>query len=269
MKYINYLIVIILVFLSFNSNCLASTYTYDRTAKDLLVPDKIKVDSSNLGDVLTTPAVSPSEKIYDYADLFSRDEEEYLYQVASEYINNSGIDLAIVTTNNLNKKSISKYAYNFYDYNDFKYEGIVFVISVVDGVSESFMGNSGNKAGKVFTIYDQVRIKQIIAYISDDINNGNFYRATDNYLKILNGFYNLDRNGNYRVNNNGNIVKKIPWFEIALLSFTLTFIIIVFSAYKLKTNKLKFSGYEKNLNPSTLMVRIASDELINSKISNK
>jgi uncharacterized protein len=233
------------------------------------VPSDVTVDSNNYNDILNTPSVSSSEKIYDFADLYTDSEEKDLFSYISDYIKNTNIDVCIVTTNNLNGFGISDYAYNFYDYNDFLEEGVVFVISVANTEPEIFMGNSGKSDGDVFTIYSDSRINQTLAYVYKDIASGNYYTASLNYIKILDGFYSKDRGGNYRVDEDGNIVKEIPWIEIVILALAITFIIVLIFIYKL-TNNGKFSYkniLEEKLNSKTLMVKNNGDVLIDSVIT--
>ena len=56
-------------------NVFASTNTYTRTNDNLLVPEDVTVTSNNINDILKTPAVFSSEKIYDFADLYTDNEE--------------------------------------------------------------------------------------------------------------------------------------------------------------------------------------------------
>ena len=73
-KYIKLLIVLFLtIFISFNT-VNASTNTKERTEDNYLISDKITVTESNKYNILQTPAVDASEKVYDFADLFTDSE---------------------------------------------------------------------------------------------------------------------------------------------------------------------------------------------------
>ena len=127
MRYIKY---VLIIFFLVPITCMASTNTYQRTRENLIVPKDVIVDNNNINDILNTPAVSSMEKVYDYANLYSEEEENNLFQQISDYIDKSSIDVALVTTRDLNGFSLSDYAYHFYDYNDFKDSGVVFVIYI-------------------------------------------------------------------------------------------------------------------------------------------
>ena len=116
MKYIRYIVLSFVMFFIFTINTNASTNTYIRTSDNLLVPSDVVVDSNNINNIMKTPSVSSSEKLYDFADLLTDSEEEKLVKRINKYVNSSTIDVAIVTTNDLLGFSIDDYAYNFYDY---------------------------------------------------------------------------------------------------------------------------------------------------------
>lgn len=271
MKFNRCFFLFIFSFLFFPINLLASINTYTRTNENPLVPKNIIVNDSNIQEILQTPAVSPLEKIYDYADLYTEEEEEKLYKKVANFINASDIDVAIVTTNTTNNYLVSDYAYHFYDYNNFKTNGVVFVICVASGSPEIFMGNVGDENGKVFTLYTDNRIRDILEYIYPDIKRNKYYSATNTYIEILDGFFNLDRDGDYRVSDNGKVVKIIPWIEILVLSVALSFIFIMFFVYRLRRyRKFSYQGLlSKKIDNSTLNVKLEKDQLSNSVINEK
>lgn len=127
-RLIKYSFVILLLFLT--TNVYASTNTKERTEDNLLIPSKVTQNESNKKNILDTPAVDASEKVYDFADLYTDSEEEELYKLATEYIDKYNYDFAIVTINENNKKDYVEYADDFYDYNDFKTDGILFLIDM-------------------------------------------------------------------------------------------------------------------------------------------
>ncbi len=267
MKKIKFIVFWFILFFIFSINVNASSNTYTRSNNNLLVPKDVIVTSENINAILNTPAVSSSEKIYDFANLLTDAEEKKLFKEINEYINNTTIDAAIVTTRDLRGFSIADYANNFYDYNDFMSDGVAFVIYVGGNEPSIYMANSGDRKGKVFTIYTEKRINQILAYVYKNISAGNYYNACSDYIKILSGYFNINRNTEYVVNNKGNIVKNIPWFEIIILSFTLTFIIDVILYTKIVNNK-KVSTLDildDCVDKSTLMVKNNTSQFINNK----
>lgn len=257
MKYIRYIVLSFVMFFIFTINTSASTNTYTRTSDNLLIPSDVVVDSNNINNIMKTPSVSSSEKLYDFADLLTDSEEEKLIKRINKYVNSSTIDVAIVTTNDLLGFSIDDYAYNFYDYNDFMKDGIVFVIYIGGNEPEIYMGNSGDTEGKVFTIYTDYWINQILDYVYKDIKVGKYYSACNKYVDSLDALVDVERNGNYRMDGNGNLIKNIPWVEIVVLSLTLTFIIIVIIYSKaMSMKKLSYADrLDDCVDKSNLMVK--------------
>jgi len=105
----------------------------ERTADNLHVK-KFKVTESNIEYVLTTPYVDTSYKIYDYAELLTETQRYEIKQRCREFMKNTGLDIAIVTINENPKPSFNDYApsdvyiQDFYDYNDFKEDGVMLII---------------------------------------------------------------------------------------------------------------------------------------------
>ncbi len=257
-------IVLIITFIIFNINCFA--IEYKRSNDNLLIPSDVFVDSSNIDNILKTPAISSKDKIYDFLNILSDQEKHELKNKIDEFIKETKIDISIVTTNDLCGFSINQYSNNFYDYNDFLNEGIIFVIYFNDIEPEIYMGNIGDKSSKVFDIYNDKRINQTLAYVYKDIENKNYYKAIDDYINILDGFYRLNGD-NYKVSKEGKVVKSINWFEIGVLSICLTFIINIFLLRKLKV-KNTFIDYEDKIDNDSLIIKTDSETIVSNIVSN-
>ena len=263
--------IIIMIFLICPLSVFASTNTFTRTKDKPLVPPDIIVKEDNIQDILKTPAVSAVEKVYDYADLYTEQQERDLYKQISSFVEDSNIDVVIVTTKNLNGYEIKDYAYNFYDYNDFRIEGVIFVISLEGSVPEIYMGNSGDSTGRVVTTYTKARIRQTLEYVYKDISIGNYYSATSNFVKIIKGFYDIDRNGDYYVGEDGSIVRNLPWTEIIILALAVSFIIVILCVFQIRNNNHISSKYNLGnlIDDTTLTVKLNSDDYLESVYQKK
>lgn len=264
---------LILVFL-INVNVYASTFTYERTSDNLRVPSDVVVDNNNIDNIMKTPSIKAKEKIYDFAYLLTDSEEQELYKSIKEYIDYTKIDCVIVTTRDLAGFTINEYTYNFYDYNNFKTDGVIFVIYMNNGKPEIFMGNSGNRDGKVFSIYNDYRIKETLKYVYEkNLRNNDYYNACDNYLKLIKAFYNIDSkgSGDYRVGEDGNLEKNIPWIELIILSLALTFVVIMVMMYALglfkKTKNI--DNFESYINKKTMKVKKLDEDLVDTIVGGK
>lgn len=268
MRFIKLLLLVMLIYFSFSINCYASTKTFVRSEDNLLVSKDVVVTENNLNDILATPAVDSSEKIYDYADLFTSVEEDAIYKKLKQYIKDTSIDAVIVTVNDKIKYSIDQYANNFYDYNDFKKNGIIFVVSTGYEEIEIYMGKIGDSSNKVLGIYSDQKINQTLEYVYKDISVGKYNEAITNYIMILDGFYvQSHEGGDYKLDKDGHIRKNIPWIEIIILSSALTFVFDMLLIYKLTGNHVLSKNWEKNINTRTLMVRTDADNLLGNSSS--
>lgn len=267
MKKLNILIIIIISLFFTSIDCFAKVKTYTRTEKDYLVPSDVKVVESNKNDILNTPAVSEKDMIYDFADLLTEKQKNELFDKIDTFSKKSGLDVVIVLTNDMNGFGILNYAYNFYDYNDFNEDGIVFVISIANKEPEIFMGNCGDKDdpnAKAISIYTDDRVNETLAYVYQNISEGKYYDALNDYLKIVDGYYDIDNNGGgvYKVDKGGNLVKSIPWIDIFVLAVALSFIIISVFIFLIKgRNKKSINTFVigDKVDNSTLSIKCDND----------
>ena len=267
MKKFKFLIIILIAFFITNINCYAKVKTYTRTENDYLVPSDVKVMDANKKDVLNTPAVNSLDKVYDFADLLTDKQELELYNKINDFYKKTNIEIVIVVTNNMNNYGILNYSYNFYDYNDFDEDGIIFTISTVNKEPEIFMGICGDKGdvnAKAINIYTDERVNDTLAYVYQNVSDGKYDVALNDFIKIVDGFYDVDENGggNYKVDNKGNLIMNIPWIDILVLSVALTFIIIFIFINLIKgKNKKSINTINigDKLDNSTLSVKCDND----------
>ena len=266
MKNIQYFVLLSIIYLLLPLHCNA-VMEYERTNQDLRVPKDVKVDSSNVSDVLKTPSINAEEKIYDFAELLTEKEERELYNQVIDFIEATKIDALIVTTRDLFGYPISSYAYNFYDYNDFYQEGIIFVIYVdANDKAEIFMGNNGDENSKVFKVYDNDNIQSILKYTFEKhISKEEYYLACKDYFTIIERLY-TKAFGNYIVDEDGNVVSNIPWIYLFLISIAFTFMIVlmIMTKYTMKTKRNDVT-IKNSIDSSNMILKREYDKLISTK----
>lgn len=249
---------ILLVILLVPISVFATKNTTVRTKDNLLVNKNIEVTDENIESILSTPAVSSKEKIYDYADMLSKADEDKLFIQIDKYIRNNDIDCVILTTKDLGEKSIADYAYNFYDYNFFLKKGVILLIYQNKDDIELFMGVIDNKKNEVSNIYTEPRISQILEYVYNKLNSNKYLNGLEDYITLIDGYASLG-SGSYVINESGSIIKVIPWLPIIILSCAVSFIIVILSILKANFK----IGYKKNykdlLDKNTLLIQINSD----------
>jgi len=260
MKKIKILLIVIISIFFINVDCFAKVKTYTRTEKDYLVSSDIKVDESNKKAILNTPAISSYEKIYDFAGYLNDNQISELKNKVDDFIDKSNMDFVIVTTSDLNGFSTSDFTNNFYKYNDFKRDGVIFVI--YSGVKEPEIYMLA--FGKASKIYTDSEIGDTLAYVYPNINNKKYNDALTDYIKIIDGFYDLqdDSWGSYKVDDKGNLIKSIPWIAIVVLAIALTFVIIsifMFMIKKRNKNASNTINIGNKVDNSTLSIKCDND----------
>lgn len=211
----------------------ASTNTYSRTTTDLKVPKKIKYKSSMEHNVLLTPSVNANEKIYDFAELLTEEEEKQLYDKIKEFIANTNLDLAIVTINTNVKDSTQEYADDFYDYNDFSIDGLAFVIDMQNRIFYI------STAGKAMLYYDDYRIEYILSALDQEMYNHEYFNACNTLISQLTEYYNngFSDNADKYVVIGTQIYRKTPYLLlsiIAVVSATIGTLILALRNKKIK-----------------------------------
>ena len=192
----------------------ASTNTYSRTTTDLKVPKKIKYKSSMEHNVLLTPSVNANEKIYDFAELLTEEEEKQLYDKVKEFIANTNLDLAIVTINTNVKDSTQEYADDFYDYNDFSIDGLAFVIDMQNRIFYI------STAGKAMLYYDDYRIEYILSALDQEMYNHEYFNACNTLISQLTEYYNhgFSDNADKYVVIGTQIYRKTPYLLLSIIA---------------------------------------------------
>ena len=167
-KLIYSLIIISILLCTLNYSALASTNTYTRPSDSLGIKNDIEITSVRETTIKKTPYVDATEKIYDFADLFTDDEEVELYNKIKTFIENTNIDMVIVTINENNKYSSMDYADDFYDYNDFgigdNNNGILFLIDM--HYRKMWISTTGD-AIKIYNSKIDSILDKCYTYISD------------------------------------------------------------------------------------------------------
>lgn len=241
----------------FISNVFASTTTYERTLDNLQISADIKVTSYNRDIILSTPKVDETEKVYDFADLFSSYEEELLYNKITDFLNNSDLDMAVVTINDNPRNSAMKYADDFYDYNYFgkgnTHDGILFLIDM--DTREMWISTTGTAQ----IMYDDYRIDKILDATYSKITKEKYYECADTFISNAKYYYELgipDSNENAYINEYGDYIYSKDYIMAsitvaALPAFIISLIIVLIMMRKHKTIKKATTAFsymqEKNI----------------------
>lgn len=260
MKKIFKLIFIVFITLISTINVYASTNTYDRSILENYGVNKNVLNiNSKLNSIMKTKKVDASEKIYDFSDILTDEEENLLKAKIDKFIEDNNMDMVIVTDSfsySYDRQN-EEYADDFYDYNDFGlnieyYSGVLLFRNTNPADPYYHMSTSGNAQ----MYLNDSRINSILDDIYYDIKSHNYYEGfskwityTDNYVKS--GLPSTA--SNYYLDNSGNMHKVRPKYRppIALallisLAVAGTIIAIMMSKNKMVKKARKASEYLDN-----------------------
>lgn len=158
----------------------AQVKTYERTRDNLGVSDSIVVTEANIVNILATPKVDAKEKVYDFADLFSNEEEKQLYDNIQKYIEKYEMDMVVVAISENNKITPEVYADDFYDYNDFgmndSFDGILLLIDMDNRYIHI------STTGKAINRYNDSRIDSMLDDIYGYMTDGQYFDAAMTFI---------------------------------------------------------------------------------------
>ena len=176
--------------------CNAEITTYDRNILDNYgVNKKWIIDEYNKFEVLNTRCVDAKQKIYDFSDILTEEEEKHFKEVSLEFYKETGFELVILTDSfyNLDDDDNGDYAQNFYDYNDFGldnkyYSGIIILRNTYPGYPRYGVYAFGEAQ---FYYYDEpgTRLSNALDLIYDDMVDGNYKYAFDTLIEDLTDMY--------------------------------------------------------------------------------
>ena len=186
--------------------------TYDRnTLNNLGVNKKWKITDNNKKNVLATYKVDASEKIYDFSDILTDDEEKKLSKQIEEFIKKTGFDMVIFIDN----KSYSRddenttYATDFYDYNDFgmsstHYDGVMIFRNTyeADKYFDAF------SFGEAQLYIPSRELSATLDDIYNEISSSHYYEGFSKYIADMTKYYENGKPSSYDkayIDENGNI----------------------------------------------------------------
>ncbi|MBR5816512.1 MAG: TPM domain-containing protein, partial [Anaerotignum sp.] len=121
------------------------------------------------------PAYAAEQRVFDYADLLSEEEEQEVQMWAAEMQQVWNMDLAFLTTDDTEGKSVQQYGSDFYVEQDLglgeNYDGVIFVLDM--GGREGQIITCG-KAIDIYTdYYIDVMWEDMVGFLSD----GEYFQA--------------------------------------------------------------------------------------------
>ena len=211
MKRFKYLIAILLFSFSLVVN--AEVVTYERTKENYRVPSDIEVNSTNEWNVLNTPSVDQDVKVYDFANLLSDSQEKSLFNSIIRFTNKTGLEAVIATIDDNPGKTVRDEAADFYDYNYFKKNGIIFLIDME--VREYAIVTTGS----AMDVYPNTEIDLMLDNVYPYMVNKNYFSACNTFLEDIERYFSVQEDDYYYDETSDSYVKKQSLGSRALNAF--------------------------------------------------
>ena len=210
---------IILAFILSLNIVSASTNTKPRTDEDLGVNKHWKITDQNIDNVKRTPRVDASEKIYDFGEILTEEEEKTLYEKIKEYIDYTKMDMVILTVDMpyTYDSENEDYAADFYDYNDFgldfeKYSGILLLRNKYSEDPYFNIYTFGNAQ----LYYDFYTCESILDDIFDEIKGKDYLNGFEHFIRLSKSYFDRGPDEGYYVDDNGYIHQNPPTYHLPL-----------------------------------------------------
>lgn len=143
-----------------------------------LVSDK----NSTIPEINSVPILDKITYVVDGADLLTIDEEEKLARMIEEEREKLGIDIVIVTANSLHGLSPQAYSDDFYDYNGFSDDGVLFLVSMEE---RDYHFSTSGSCIEALTDYGLEYIdKRVVPYLSD----GEYFKSFSTFVELVDEF---------------------------------------------------------------------------------
>ena len=241
----------------------ASTNYRFLSEEEISAYNKFEINSSNIDNLRTTRIVNASEKVYDYGNLFTTEEEQEIYNAIQNFIQETNMDFVVVTLMNENATDYSdeNFADDFYDYNDFGIgstrDGILCLVDLRNDVSGNryvYYSTTGN--GILY--YDDERIDSLVSIfiyngdasagygkakyahgILQAIQNALYYY--DDGIPYSNRDAWIDENGDYhyQIGHARSLMTPFERIKESLFAIIVIDLIAVITFFIINANKLK------------------------------
>lgn len=224
----------------------AEVTTYNREElKNYGVNKKWNINTNNKDNILKTYAVDSNQKIYDFSNVLTDEEEQKLTERMHKFTEKYKIDIVILTDNYqyTEDSQNTTFATDFYDYNDFginyeKYDGVMLFRNTYEQ-NPYFDAYSFGNAQLYF--YD-TRLSNTLDYIYDDIHNEAYYSGFNKFIDKMEEYYNEGKLTDYYVDESGFLQKQKTasyYLKMIGLSMIIALVITGIIIYTLiKKNKM-------------------------------
>lgn len=210
------------------------------------------------------PKVDESKKVYDFANLFSSEEEEKIFENATKFISTYDMDIVVVTIEENNEESAKSYAEDFYDYNNFgtneTKDGLLLLIDMDN--RELYIVTTGR--GQLF--FDDERLEDILDSIYYYASVGEYGSGALNFIKESSHFASLgipESNSDYYISSDGELLKRKSVNYVISILVAIVVASITTYVFMSKHKKIKLATEASNyLEEDKIKFKATSDRFL-------
>ncbi len=205
--------------------------------------------------------------VTDDADLFTDVQEAALLAKIETMRAKYNNDFVLHTTNSLGGKSVVDYADDYYDYNGYANDGLMFMVCMAGGEgNRDYYTSTKGKAINIFNDYARGRTEDEVV---DLLISGDYYGAFDEYLNMVDIIYAKAETGKpYDYNNKFLSTNDIFTYEIISLVSAAFAAFIVLQVMKSKMNTaIKKSDARDYVVPGSLNITDGQDVFTHSTVA--
>lgn len=145
---------------------------------------------------LSLPSFASSPRLVDEADLLTSSEETELLEKLDEISERQDCDIVVVTVDSLEGKSAMAYADDYYDYNGYRYDGILLLLSMAD--RDWYVSTKGYGISAITDAGLDYMSDKFVPYLSE----GEYSKAFETYADLCDDYITHAKDGNpYDTNN--------------------------------------------------------------------
>ncbi len=210
----------------------AEVKTYNREElENYGVNKNWNINTNNKDNILKTYAVDSNQKIYDFSDVLTDEEEQKLTDRMYDFTEKYKIDIVILVDNYqyTQDSQNTTFATDFYDYNDFginfeKYDGVMLFRNTYEQ-NPYFDAYSFGNAQLYF--YD-TRLSNALDYIYDDLHNESYYEGFNKFIDKMEEYYNEGKLTDYYVDDSGFLQKqKTSSYYLKMIGLSILIALII------------------------------------------
>lgn len=135
------------------------------------------------------PAFAGEQKVFDYADLLTTEEEAELQQMAEAMVNDWAMDLAFLTTYGTEGLPVREYGAQFYIEQDLgvgaDYDGVIFVVDMESREAQIVT------SGKAIDIFTDYYLEKMWNNMQSDFADGYYFWGMETLVNDMN-YYNAE-----------------------------------------------------------------------------